>query len=115
MATEHTTLSTMPLSRADQANLLEFLPEDIVDLQPVKLAAGELGEPATAIAIISLSMVAITGLCAWVASKGRGVSLSLTVTAPGVSTGFSMTINDRSKPEAVRKEVEKQGIPVPEK
>lgn len=108
-------LSTTALSRADQAELLEFLPEGSVDFRPVKLAPGELGEPAMAIAIISLSMVAITGLCAWIASKGRGVSVSVNATAPGVSAGFSITLTEKSKPEAVRDELTKQGIAVPEK
>ena len=66
-------LSTTPISRADQADLLEYLPEDIVSFRPTKLAPGQLGEPATAIAVIVLSMVAITGVCAWAAfRRGTG-------------------------------------------
>lgn len=106
------TLST-PLSRADQAELLEFLPGDQVDFAPAKLAPGELGEPATAIAIVSLSMVAITALCAWLGAKGRGVSLSVNVNAPGISGGIALKLNEQSKPEAVRAELEKNGVKVP--
>jgi len=74
-----------------------------------------LGEPATAIAIISLSMVAITALCAWLGAKGHGVSLNINVTAPGISTAVALTLNEHSKPEAVRANLEKQGVKVPEK
>ena len=111
MTSGRMTLST-PLSRADQAELLEFLPEDQVDFAPAKLAPGELGEPATAIAIVSLSMLAITAICAWLGSKGRGVSLKVNVNAPGVSAGIDLTLNEQSKPEVVRAELEKNGVKV---
>lgn len=107
------TLSTTPLSRADQAELLEHLPEDAVTFRNVPLAPGELGEPATAIAIVSLSMVAISGLCAWIASKGRGVTFSVNVAVPGMSGGMTLTLNEQSRPEAVRKELEAKGVQVP--
>ena len=115
MTNGNMTLSTTPLSRSDQAELLEFLPEDAVEFAPAKLAPGELGDPATAIAIVSLSMVAITALCAWLGSKGHGVSLSVNVNAPGIAAGVALTLNEHSKPEAVRADLEKQGVKVPEK
>lgn len=115
MATERATLSIPPLSRADQAELLEYLPESAVTFRPAGLPPGQLGEPATAIAIISLSMVAITGICAWLASKGGGVSLSVNASAPGgISAGFSITLTEQSKPEAVRAALAK-GMRVPDK
>jgi hypothetical protein len=110
MTNEKMILSTTPLSRADQAELLEFLPEDSVEFAPAKLAPGELGEPAMAIAIVSLSMVTISALCTWLAAKGHGVSLNVHVNAPGgVAGGFDLKLNENSKPEAVRAEVEKVG------
>lgn len=115
MMTEAATLSTTPLSRADQAELLEFLPPDGVSFRAAPLPPGELGEPVTAIAIISLSMAAITAICAWLGSKGRGVAMSLNVTAPaGLSAGFSLTLTEQSKPEAVRAELTAKGIQVPD-
>src|SRR5262245_15356348 len=107
------TLSTPPLSRADQAELVEFLPN--VDFAPARLNPGESGEPATAIAIVSLSMVAISALCTWLASKGHGVSVAVKVTAPGVAGGFDLKLNEKSQPEEVRAELEQNGVKVPEK
>ena len=115
MTNGNATLSTMPLSRADQAELLEYLPDDQVDFSPAKLNPGELGEPATAIAIVSLSMVAISALCTWLGAKGHGVSLSVNVNAPGVSAGIALTLNEKSKPEEVRGDLEKKGVKGPDK
>src|SRR5687767_11757392 len=115
MGAPGTTLSTAPLSRADQAELLEYLPEDAVVFRSAPLAPGELGEPVTAIALIALSMVTITGMCTWLASKGRGFSITLKASAPGVSGEFGFTVSEQSKPESVRAELTQRGISVPEK
>jgi len=110
------TLTTTPLSRADQAELLDFLSSDDVSFRAVPLKPGELGEPVTAIAVITLSMAAITAMCSWLGSKGRGVSMTLNVSAPGGFSGaFSLTLSDQSKPEAVRAELKAKGIGVPDK
>lgn len=115
MTTERATLSIPTLSRADQAELLEHLPAEAVDFRPAGLAPGELGEPATAIAVVSLSMVAITGICAWLAAKGRGVSLALRASAPGLSADFAITLTEQSTPAAVRADLESRGVSVPER
>jgi len=114
MANEGAVLTTSGLSQSDQADLLDFLPPDAVEFRPVKLPPGELGEPMTAIAIISLSFVAITSLCAWLSVKGKGVKFSASVTAPGVSAAVDLTLTNESKPEAVRQQLEKQGVQVPD-
>jgi hypothetical protein len=114
MATERATL-TLPLSRAEQAELLDYVPASSISLRTDGLAPGELGDPATAIAIVSLSMVAITGICAWLASRGRGVSVTVNASAPGgFSAGFSITLTEQSKPEAVRAQLAAKGIDVPD-
>ncbi len=115
MTSERAALSTVALSRMEQAELLEYLPEDAVTFRPAALAPGALGEPATAIAVLSLSMVAISGMCAWLAAKGRGFSMSMKATAPGVSGEFTFAVSDRSTPEQVREELESRGIAVPER
>jgi len=114
MANEGVVLTTAGLSQSDQADLLDFLPVDAVEFRPVKLPAGELGEPMTAIAIISLSFVAITSICAWLSVKGKGVKFSASVNAPGVAAAVNLTLTNESKPEAVREELEKQGVQVPD-
>jgi hypothetical protein len=115
MSMQGAALSTSPLSRADQAELLEYLPEGAVALRATPLAPGELGEPVTAIAVIALSMAAITGLCAWLGAKGRGFSITMKASAPGVSGEFAFTMTEQSKPEAVRAELAGKGIQVPPK
>jgi len=115
MMTPGATLSTSALSRAEQAELLEHLPGGAVEFRAVPLAGGELGEPVTAIAIIALSMVAITGMCTWLTTKGRGFSITLKASAPGVSGEFAFTMTEQSKPEVVRAELAGKGIPVPQK
>jgi hypothetical protein len=109
------TLSTPALTRADQAELLEYLSEDAVRFRVAPLAPGELGEPVTAIAIVALSMVSITGMCAWLAAKGRGISMTLKASAPGVSGEITVTVTEQSHPAAVRADFERQGVRVPEK
>ena len=89
---------------------MEYLPEEAVDFRPAKLAPGELGDPAAAIAIVSVSMVAITGLCMWLAAKGRGVSFTIKATAPGVSGEMSITLTEQSKPRAVADQLAAGGI-----
>jgi hypothetical protein len=46
--------------------------------------------------------------------KGKGVKFSASVTAPGVSAAVDLTLTNESKPEAVREQLEKQGMQVPD-
>jgi hypothetical protein len=114
MMTNVATLFTQPLSRADQAELLDFMPEGSVELRSVELAAGELGEPATAIAIILLSFTAITGLCAWLAAKGKGVNLGVKISVPGISGEINLHLTNETKPETIRQQLAEKGVQIPD-
>jgi len=65
------TLIVAGLSRSEQAGLLERLPDGSSELRQAGLAEGELGEPATAVVLIALSVAALTGICGWLSSKGK--------------------------------------------
>jgi hypothetical protein len=107
-------VSSQSLSRSEQAEMLEYLPAGAADFRPVGLAPGELGEPGTAIVIVALSMAAITGLCAWVGTRGNDVGLNLKVKVPGFESEVGLTITGRSKPELVRQELVGKGVVVPD-
>lgn len=115
MSTEIATFSTKPLSRSDQMELLEYLADSAVEFETANLAPGQLGEPTTAIAIVAVTMVVISGLCAWIASKGRGVSMSVDLKGSGISAGLSLTLSESSTPEIIREELKKLGLEVAEK
>ena len=47
--------------------------------------------------------------------KGHGIRVSFSVKVPGLAADFSITIDEKSTPEEIRKQIEEQGIRVPEK
>lgn len=114
MADPSPTLILADLSRSEQADLLERLPDGSAEVRQARLAAGELGEPATAILLIALSVAALTGICGWLSSKGKDVKLSLQVQAPGGLGGsFGLEITGADTPADVQARLAEQGVTVP--
>jgi len=102
------------LSRSEQADLLERLPDGSAELSQAGLAEGELGEPATAILLVALSVAALTGICGWLSSKGKDVKLSLQVQAPGgIGGSFGLEISGSDTPAEVQARLAEQGVAVP--
>jgi hypothetical protein len=108
------TLTLVGLSRSERADLLERLPNGSAEVRQADLAAGELGEPGTAILLIALSVVALAGICSWLSSKGKDVKLSLQVQAPGISGGVCLEITGTDTPTDVEAKLAEQGVTVPE-
>src|SRR5687768_9964010 len=106
-------LETAPLSRVDAADLAEHVPPGVVSLERPALPPGQLGDPGLIIAAVSLSMTAITGICAWLASRGRDVAVEFEVKAPGVSTGLKLKISGASTPQQVVQDLAAHGVTVP--
>jgi hypothetical protein len=106
-------LTTDALSRSDRLDLLEVLPPGSAEEQVADLPAGELGEPATAILLITLSVVALSSISAWLASRGKDVEVSLAVQAPGVSGSFSFKARSGDSAEDLADRVRQHGVDVP--
>jgi hypothetical protein len=108
------TLLLADLSRIDVASLRQRLPEESVEVREEELAPGELGEPATIILLIGLSVASLTGICSWLAMKGKDVKLSLQVQAPGGFGGsISLEITGADTPADVQARIEEKGVTVP--
>src|SRR5437660_1387692 len=109
MSDEFDTLSIASLSRYDRADLLDYLPADAVRFDEQRLAPGHLGEPVTATAIIAVTMTAITGVCAWISSKGKNITIKAALKVVGLDGMFEVAINQASTPETVRRDIEAKG------
>ncbi len=97
-------LSTGPLTRSEKLDLLELLPADAVEERVAELPPGELGEPVTAILLLTLTMSSLTGLSAWLASRGKDVEFNMTLEAPGIkgSVGFKARSGESAEQLAER-------------
>jgi hypothetical protein len=109
----HTLLVAEGLTRADQADLLDYLPDGAAEVHVADLPQGELGEPATVLILITLSFAAITGLCGWLAAKGRNIKWTFEVRAPGgVGGSFGLEISGGETPEQVTHRLRDRGVVV---
>jgi hypothetical protein len=108
------TLILAGLSRLDQASLLQRLPSGSAEVREVGLAPGELGEPATVILTIALSVMTLTAICGWLSLKGKDVELTLQAQAPGGIGGtVSVKISGRDTPAEAQAKFADAGISVP--
>lgn len=113
MADPPTTLIVTGLSRRERMQLLEQLPSGSAEVRHGELAPGELGEPVT-ILVVALSVMALTGICGWLSSKGKDVKLSLQVQGPGgLGGGISVEIKGSDTPGDVQARLAEQGVTVP--
>ena len=111
--TNKAVLTTEPLSRSDKLDLLEMLPPGTAQERVADLPPGELGEPVTMILLITLSMAALTGITAWLASRGKNVELSLSLEAPGVKGSITLKARSGDSAEQLADQVRATGIEVP--
>ena len=114
MTNENPTMSIGAFSRSDQAELLEFLSPAAIHFEEERLLPGQLGEPVMAMAFIALTMTAITGLCAWIASKDKNVTVKAALDFLGVTGKFEIAIDRGSTPETIRRDIEAKGGQVAE-
>jgi hypothetical protein len=111
--TSKAVLTTGPLSRTDKLDLLEMLPPGATQERVADLPPGELGEPVTIILLITLSMTALTGISAWLASRGKNVELSMSLEAPGVKGSITLKANSGDSAEQLADQIRAAGVEVP--
>jgi hypothetical protein len=107
MSDSSPTLVLAGLSPSDQADLLDQLPDGSAERRKEGLTEGELGEPATAILLIALSVHTLTAICGWVSSKGKDVEVTV-----GPS-GATVRITRADTPADLQARLAEQGISVP--
>lgn len=112
--TSKAVLTTGPLSRSDKLDLEEMLPPGAVQERAADLPPGELGEPVTMFLLITLSMVALVGITAWLSSRGKDVELSLSLEAPGVKGAITLKARSGDSAEQLAGQVRAAGVEVPE-
>jgi hypothetical protein len=111
--TSRAVLTTEPLSRSDKLDLLEMLPPGVAQERVADLPPGELGEPATIILLITLSMAALTGISAWLASRGKNVEFSVSLEAPGVKGSITLKASSGDSAEQLADQVRAARVEVP--
>ena len=105
-------LEIVGFSRRDKANLLEHLPKELVQFQTPAAKRGELGDPTAMVAIISLTAVSLSGLFAWLSTRGTSVSASGTIKIPGTEASFKLELGPKSTEQGVKSELARHGIKV---
>jgi hypothetical protein len=114
LATAVPTLVLADLSKSEVASLRQRLPEESIEVREEDLAPGELGEPATIIVLIALSITTLTGICGWLSSKGKDVKLSIKVQAPaGLGGSIDLEITGADTPADLQARFEEKGVTVP--
>lgn len=111
--TSRAVLTTQPLSRSDQLDLLEMLPPGATEERVADLPPGELGEPVTIVLLVTLSMAALTGISAWLASRGKNVEFSMSLEAPGVKGSITLKARSGDSAEQLADQVCAVGVEVP--
>ncbi len=106
-------LSTGPLSRSDKLDLVELLPRGSAVEQAVELPPGELGEPVTVVLLITLSIAALTGISAWLASRGKDVEMTLGLQVPGVTGSFTFKARTGDTVEDIVGRLREYGLDIP--
>jgi hypothetical protein len=101
-----------PLSRSEQAELFELMPKEAVTARPVDLAPGNLGEPATALIVIALTMTTLTALCAWLSTRGKNIKMAIKLRALGAVSEVQFEITSADTPEQVRELLHSRGIDI---
>lgn len=112
MAEDHAQLTMSGLTRSEQLDLLDHLPPGAVEVRTEDLPPGELGEPVTAMVLIAVTIVALTGIGAWLSSRGKDVEMSFGLKVPGVSGSFTFNARAGETGEDLARRLEQQGVPV---
>jgi hypothetical protein len=106
-------LAVSGLSRSEHLDLLDHLPPGAAEVQVQELPPGEQGEPATMLVLIGVTMAALSGIGAWLASRGKDVELGMGVKVPGVEGWFTFKAKSGDTGDDLRERLEEQGVPVP--
>ena len=113
MTDEHAQLTMSGLSRSEQLDLLDHLPPGAAEVRTEDLPPGELGEPVTALILIAVTVASLTGIGAWLSSRGKDVEMSFGIKAPGVSGSFTFKARSGDTGPDLARRLEAQGVPVP--
>jgi hypothetical protein len=106
MAEEHAQLTMSGLSRTEQLDLLDHLPPGAAEVRTDDLPPGELGEPVTALVLITLTIASLTGIGAWLSSRGKDVEMSFGIKVPGISGSFSFKAKSGETGEQMAQRIE---------
>jgi hypothetical protein len=112
VAEEHAQLTMSGLSRTEQLDLLDHLPPGTAEVRTEDLPPGELGEPVTALVLIAVTIGALTGIGAWLSSRGKDVEMSFGITVPGISGSFTFKAKSGESGEDMAQRLEADGVPV---
>jgi hypothetical protein len=112
VAEEHAQLTMSGLSRTEQLDLLDHLPPGTAEVRTEDLPPGELGEPVTALVLIAVTIGSLTGIGAWLSSRGKDVEISFGIKLPGVSTSFAFKAKSGESGEDMARRLEADGVPV---
>jgi hypothetical protein len=99
-------VATLLLSRSEQAALFQRMPDAVVEVRPVELGSGDLGEPGAALIVIALTMITLSALCAWLSMQGKNI----TVEVKGLGASFQLDITDTDTPKQIRDRIGTQDI-----
>src|SRR5262245_61672946 len=102
------------LSRSEQLDLLDHLPAGAAEVRTEDLPPGELGEPVTALVLIVVTIASLTGIGAWLSSRGKDVEMSVGIKVPGASGSFTFKAKSGETGPEMARRLEAQGVPVPE-
>lgn len=91
-------LVTEGLTRSDVLDLLDHLPPGTAVERPGERGSGELGEPALIALALALTPAVLSGISAWLATRGKDVEVRFTAEGLGVKTGFSFTAKNDTTP-----------------
>src|ERR1700754_2201608 len=105
-------LSTGPLTRSEKLDLLEFVPAEAVQERVAELPPGELGEPVTIVLLLTLTMSSLTGLSAWLASRGKDVEFAMELEAPGIKGSVSFKARGGESAEQLAERARRAGADV---
>lgn len=106
MAEEHAQLTMSGLSRTEQLDLLDHLPPGAAEVRTDDLPPGELGEPVTALVLITLTIASLTGIGTWLSSRGKDVEMSFGIKVPGVSGSFTFKAKSGESGEQMAQRIE---------
>ena len=94
-------LVTEHLSRSDVLDLLDHLPPGAATERPAERRPGELGEPVLIALVLALTPAVLSGISAWLATRGKDVEVRFTAEGPGFKTGFTFTATNATTPESL--------------
>jgi len=106
-------LVTPEMSRNEVLDLLDHLPPGTAVERPAERRSGELGEPALIALVLALTPAVLSGISAWLATRGKDVEVRFTAEGLGLKTGFSFTAKNDTTPSDLTKTLTEAGADLP--